>query len=170
MVAFVAFIPHLMMMTCTTASRKINKPARHAVPAMLSFDDRQMAAQLSDLLLGGAGGPGRLCLARGDGYAIALSPALVRVLETVAEMVDTHGSRLLGAVTYMIPGLRDALAEQREQEQKKAEAQKAPDPRSDAQKDAQKKADAARDADAAAEALAAHILKGADVAALAPAA
>ena len=30
-------------------------------------------------------------------------------LETVAQMVETHGSRLLGAVTYMIPGLREAL-------------------------------------------------------------
>jgi cytosine deaminase len=30
-------------------------------------------------------------------------------LETVAEMVEKHGSRLLGAVTYMIPGLRGAL-------------------------------------------------------------
>ena len=31
-------------------------------------------------------------------------------LETVAQMVETHGSRLLGAVTYMIPRLREALA------------------------------------------------------------
>lgn len=80
------------MMTRTTASRKIDKTARPAVPALLSFDDRQMAAQLSDLLLGGAGGPGPLCLARGDGYAIALSPALVKVLETVAEMVTGGAS------------------------------------------------------------------------------
>ena len=30
-------------------------------------------------------------------------------LETIEEMVAAHGSRLLGAVTYMIPGLREAL-------------------------------------------------------------
>ena len=44
-----------MMMIRTTASRKIDKTARPAAPALLSFDDRQMAAQLSDLLLGGPG-------------------------------------------------------------------------------------------------------------------
>jgi len=30
-------------------------------------------------------------------------------LQTVEQMVETHGSKLLGAVTYMIPGLQEAL-------------------------------------------------------------
>jgi len=74
-------------MTRISASKRIDKAPRAAPLAGLMFDDRQMAAQLSDLLLGGAGGDDGLRLTRQDGYAIALTPSLVSVLETVALMV-----------------------------------------------------------------------------------
>jgi excisionase family DNA binding protein len=74
-------------MTRTSASKRIAKASRPAPLAGLMFDDRQMAAELSDLLHGGAGGDDGLRLTRDDGYAVALSPAFVRVLETVAVMV-----------------------------------------------------------------------------------
>jgi len=83
---------HLMNMTRGTTPRKIDRPARPAVPAMPTFDDRRIAAQLSDLLLGGVRGPGRLCLSRDDGHAIDLPPSLVHVLEAVAEMVSGGAS------------------------------------------------------------------------------
>ncbi len=70
-----------------TASKRIDKASRAALLPGLMFDDHHMAAQLSDLLHGGVGGDDGLRLTRDDGYAIALSPSLVSVLETVAVMV-----------------------------------------------------------------------------------
>lgn len=92
-------------MTRTTMSRSTGRKARPAGAAALTFDDRPMAALLSNLLQGGAVGHARLSLRREDGRAIDLSPALVNVLETVAEVVA-------GGATVMVLPSHAALTTQ----------------------------------------------------------